>query len=159
LYGRDKSGQGYIDNHDGHDWIMSRYQPIHAAAAGMVIKARSWLSPCNYSDSVYQNEVTIEHVVEGGSGYTETFTTYYAHLSSFLVKDGEFVSQGQLIGFSGNTGCSTQPHLHFGVTRLSNTADQLLETLHFFDPPNHSDGTDKGIEPYGFQAPQGFDPW
>jgi len=157
--GRDKSGLGYIDGHDGHDYLMNRGNRIVAAANGVVLKARSWLSTCTGSDSVYQNEVAIQHTVMGGSGYTETFVSYYAHLSSYLVKDGDVVSQGQLIGYSGNTGCSTAPHLHFGVTRLSNTADQLFEPLHFYNTQQHSDGSDKAIEPYGFTPPKGFDPW
>jgi murein DD-endopeptidase MepM/ murein hydrolase activator NlpD len=111
------------------------------------------------SDSPLQQEIEIEHVVVGGSGYTETYATYYAHLSWMLVKAGDSVTQGQLIGFSGNTGSSSQPHLHFGVTRLSNTASMLLKTLQFFDPPKHSNGSDVAIEPYGFRASQGFDPW
>jgi murein DD-endopeptidase MepM/ murein hydrolase activator NlpD len=156
--GRDKSGQ-FIDNHDGHDILMPRNTPIFAVANGKVLKARSWQSPCTFSDSVYQNEVAISHNVVGGSQYTETFVSYYAHLSSFLVADGDTVTKGQLIGYSGNTGCSTAPHLHFGVTRLSNTANQLLASLHFFDPPMHSDGTNFQIDPYGFNAPSGFDPW
>jgi murein DD-endopeptidase MepM/ murein hydrolase activator NlpD len=158
-FGRDKSGQGYIDNHDGHDFLMPRYTPIYAVANGTVLKARSWLSPCSGSDSPYQNEVAIQHKVVGGSGYTETFVSYYAHLSEYVVKDGDPVIQGQVIGYSGNTGCSTWPHLHFGVIRLSNTANQLLASLHFFNPPLHSDGTNEAIDPYAFTPPKGFDPW
>jgi murein DD-endopeptidase MepM/ murein hydrolase activator NlpD len=156
--GRDRSGM-FINNHDGHDILMPRFTPIYAAANGKVVMARSWQSPCTESDSIYQNEVAISHTVVGGSQYTETFVTYYAHLSSFLVESGDMVTKGQLIGYSGNTGCSTAPHLHFGVTRLSNTASQLLAPLHFFDPPQHSDGTNEQIDPYGFNAPKGFDPW
>jgi murein DD-endopeptidase MepM/ murein hydrolase activator NlpD len=158
-FGRDKSGLGYLDNHDGHDYLMARYTPVYAVANGVVLKARSWLSACSGSDSPYQNEIAIQHTVAGGSGYTETLVSYYAHLSSYVVKDGDSVAQGQLIGYSGNTGCSTSPHLHFGVTRLSNTANQLLAALHFFNPPQHSDGTNEQIDPYGFSAPKGFDPW
>jgi murein DD-endopeptidase MepM/ murein hydrolase activator NlpD len=75
------------------------------------------------------------------------------------VSDGETVTAGQVIGLSGNTGCSSTPHLHFGVVRLSNTADALLETLNFFDPPDHSNRAERAIDPYGFTPPKGFDPW
>jgi murein DD-endopeptidase MepM/ murein hydrolase activator NlpD len=157
--GRDKTTAGYIDNHDGHDWGMPKGTPILAVADGVVTMARAWESPCTGSDSVFQQEVAIRHTVVGGSGYYERFMTYYAHLQSFIVSQGQSVIKGQVIGYSGNTGCSTAPHLHFGVVRLTNTADQLEETVSFYNPPMHSDGSDKAIEPYGWAAPEGFDPW
>jgi hypothetical protein len=52
--GKDKSGQGFINDHDGHDFLMPRFTPIYAVADGWVLKARSWLSTCYYSDSPYQ---------------------------------------------------------------------------------------------------------
>ena len=50
-------------------------------------------------------------MVDHGNGYS----TYYAHLSSILVRPGESVARGQRIGSVGNTGNSTGPHLHFEI--------------------------------------------
>ncbi|WP_158654146.1 M23 family metallopeptidase, partial [Helicobacter ailurogastricus] len=43
------------------------------------------------------------------------FKTYYAHLKKIVVKNGEFVKKGQLIAYSGSSGMSTGPHLHYEV--------------------------------------------
>jgi murein DD-endopeptidase MepM/ murein hydrolase activator NlpD len=64
------------------------------------------------------HDVTTEHsgygkmiLVDHGFGYA----TVYGHLSQFNVKPGQKVKRGELIGFVGNTGTSTHPHLHYEV--------------------------------------------
>jgi len=76
--------------------------PIVAAAEGSVIISRSggW-------NGGYGSYVVIRH----GNG-TQTL---YAHNSGNIVYAGQYVNQGQVIGYSGNTGRSTGPHLHFEV--------------------------------------------
>jgi murein DD-endopeptidase MepM/ murein hydrolase activator NlpD len=84
--------------HPGTDISNAAGTPVEAAQAGFVYFA-SW-SPYGYG-----NFVQIEH----GNGRQ----SHYAHLRLMTVKYGDFVQQGQIIGYEGSTGNSTGPHLHF----------------------------------------------
>jgi murein DD-endopeptidase MepM/ murein hydrolase activator NlpD len=85
--------------HSGIDIGAPYGAPIYAAEAGRVILA-------SYYDG-YGNCIIIDH----GDG----ISTLYAHCSSIIVKVGQYVSKGQIIGYVGSTGNSTGPHLHFEV--------------------------------------------
>lgn len=65
----------------------------------------------------YGNLIVINH----GNGYE----TYYAHLSGINVYPGQVVNQGQLIGYSGNTGRSSGPHIHFEIRFFNNMLEPL----------------------------------
>lgn len=60
-------------------------------------------------------------IIDHGNG----FQTVYAHCSSLAVYEGQYVSQGQTIGYVGSTGYSTGPHLHFEVRQGSNRLNPL----------------------------------
>ncbi len=94
-YGQRSSGW-----HNGVDFAAYRGTPIYASRSGTVTKAVS----LTYS---YGNYVTINH----GDGYS----SLYAHMDYFVVSAGQYVSQGQLIGYVGSTGNSTGNHLHFTI--------------------------------------------
>ncbi len=85
--------------HTGVDFGVPMNTPVKAAADGIVIFA-GW-------KGAYGRCVIIDH----GSG----ISTVYGHLNSFKVHKGSKVRQGQVIAYSGNTGLSTGPHLHFEV--------------------------------------------
>ncbi len=86
--------------HTALDVALPNGSPIYASDTGTVTYA-TWSPHC------YGNLVVINH----GNGYE----TFYAHLSSFNVLPGQTVYQGNTIAFSGNTGCSSGPHLHFEI--------------------------------------------
>lgn len=90
-------------NHKGVDICNVGYtSSVFAVKSGKVILANTsgW-------GGGYGNYVVIDH----GGGVT----TLYAHMSSVSVSEGQMVSQGTVIGITGNTGVSTGPHLHYEV--------------------------------------------
>lgn len=92
--------QGFWYGHQAIDVIASIGTPVIASDRGTVTWA-SWNVYC------YGNLVVINH----GNGYE----TFYAHLDSVAVFPGQVVEKGQYIGASGNTGCSSGPHLHYEI--------------------------------------------
>lgn len=106
-----RSGFG-SSNHKGLDIAGPTGTEVSAADAGLVIRADD-----EYSG--YGNLIMIQH--DNGD------VTYYAHLSGFAVSAGEYVEQGQCIGYMGSTGVSSGSHLHFEI-RLGGTepVDPLL---------------------------------
>jgi murein DD-endopeptidase MepM/ murein hydrolase activator NlpD len=91
--------------HRGIDQGASTGTPIGASKAGIVIFA-GW-------QGGYGNLTLIDH--------HDGVVTAYAHQSRLAVSSGASVSQGQTIGYVGNTGNSTGPHLHF-ETRVNGSA-------------------------------------
>lgn len=85
--------------HAGTDFGVDEGTPVHAADGGVVVEA-GWVSGYGYT-------VIIDH----GNG----MSTLYAHNSDVAVSPGQTVSKGQVVSYSGNTGGSTGPHLHFEV--------------------------------------------
>jgi murein DD-endopeptidase MepM/ murein hydrolase activator NlpD len=85
--------------HGGVDLRAERREPIHAAAAGMVITS-GW-------ERAYGHVVKIWH--------TNDLMTVYAHNYENVAKVGDWVEQGQVIATVGSTGRATAPHLHFEV--------------------------------------------
>ncbi len=86
--------------HQGIDFSAQIGTPIYATADGQVITVE-------FSFTGYGNMVEIDH----GFGYK----TRYAHMHGFAVRKGQRVKRGELIGYVGNTGLSTGPHLHYEV--------------------------------------------
>lgn len=87
--------------HKGMDVGVPEGTPIYAAADGQVTAANA-TDPWGYSWGYY---VKIKH--------SDVHDTLYAHMSRVAVAEGQYVKQGELIGYVGSTGNSSGPHLHF----------------------------------------------
>jgi murein DD-endopeptidase MepM/ murein hydrolase activator NlpD len=95
--------------HEGIDIAVPLGTPVRAAAAGTVIYA-AWLGG-------YGNLVVVDH----GGG----LSTAYAHNSSLATSVGQAVAAGQVVSYSGSTGNSSGPHVHFEVRVNSSAVDPL----------------------------------
>lgn len=113
------------DNHGGMDVGVVRGTPIIATRSGTVLLV---YTGCVEGDTscgeTYGNMVKIDH----GDG----IEAIYAHLNSVEVQEGDIIKQGELIGYSGNTGNSSGPHLHFEI-RVNGIKVNPLE---YVDPNN-----------------------
>jgi len=114
----------YYDGHNGWDYALA-YENVLASADGTVALAGT--DPVN---TCFGQNVVINHP----NGYS----TRYAHLSQIYVSPGQSVARGQVIGLSGNTGCSSGAHLHFGVYVTSSWT---------------------AVDPWGWWGAAGADPW
>ncbi len=101
---------GYSRPHTGVDWAAPVGTPILASGNGTVLKAER--SPS------YGNHVEIQHAND--------YVTTYSHMVGFArgIAEGVRVRQGQVIGFLGQTGLATGPHLHY----------EVIVNGHFVDP-------------------------
>ena len=102
---------GQRDFHAGIDISTPLGTRIHSPADGVVISAGV--------KGAYGNAITIDH----GFG----IVTQYGHMASFNVKRGQRIRRGDVIGFVGNTGRSTAPHLHYEVW----VRDQAQNPIHY----------------------------
>lgn len=95
--------------HEGVDIAVPTGTPVRAAAPGRVVFA-GWGGGYGYL-------ISIDH----GSGVV----TRYAHNSRLVVRVGQRVARGQIVAYSGNTGNSTGPHVHFEIRYRGRAVDPL----------------------------------
>jgi murein DD-endopeptidase MepM/ murein hydrolase activator NlpD len=111
----DPFGGGGMEFHEGLDFIAAYGTPIHVTAPGYVVEA-------GWSQGGYGNYVIVDH------GYG--FQTLYAHLSAVAVEKGMKLERDRIIGYLGNTGRSSGPHLHYSVY----INDRPIDPERFLDP-------------------------
>ena len=90
-----------LAGHDGVDFALPIGTPVYAADSGKVILA---------GPGAYGTTIVLLH---------PWGQSYYGHLSSVSVSLNQEVTKGELIGYSGETGFVTGPHLHFGIRPLN----------------------------------------
>jgi len=100
---------GYSKMHTGVDFAAPTGTPIYAAGDGVVKRAGR--------NGGYGNYVQIRHNGE--------FSTAYGHMSRILVKPGQRVRQGDVIGRVGTTGRSTGPHLHYEIIQAGHKVNPM----------------------------------
>lgn len=104
---------GYTRMHEGVDYGAPVGTPVWAVGDGRVEQA-GWNGGCGKA-------VTIRH--------RNGFETVYCHLSSVAVSAGKGVAQKQIIGYTGQTGLATGPHLHYMVKKGGHAVNPLTLQL------------------------------
>ena len=108
----------YMKDHNGVDYGAAIGTPVWAVADGTVTGAGR--------DGASGNLVCLRHM--------NGLETCYAHLSRIAVRAGQRVSQKQVIAYSGNTGRSTGPHLHYALKRDGRFVNPLAQKFPRADP-------------------------
>jgi murein DD-endopeptidase MepM/ murein hydrolase activator NlpD len=90
-----------------HEWRMHTGIDIGAPTGANILASNSGTVLITAYTTGYGNKIVVDH----GGGYV----TLYAHCSKILVKEGQEVNVGDVIGLIGSTGWATGPHLHFEI--------------------------------------------
>lgn len=113
---------GNVSYHTGVDFGVPSGSPFYATRDGVVeareyniysINGGAWC-PVTPSESPIQKDIWITHNVDG-----EKYVSIYSHMSKYLKKTGDVVKAGDLIGYTGGSGCSSGPHVHFEIWKGS----------------------------------------
>jgi murein DD-endopeptidase MepM/ murein hydrolase activator NlpD len=117
--------------HQGIDIAGPLGLDIHATGDGKVVRAKKgkW---------GYGHEVKVDH----GYGYV----TIYAHMQDILVKVGQEIKRGEIVGTLGNTGRSSGPHLHYEVRKNGRTVNPMYFFYENLTPTEYTLLTSRVVE-------------
>lgn len=127
-----------LRGHNGYDFPMPIGTPVLAVSEGTI--ALAGLEPPINCPALHSTVSGLTVVIRIRVTRTLTIDAIYGHLDSVNVVMGDTVHVGDVVGLSGNTGCSTGPHLHFAAARLFGARGEVM------------------IDPYGWSG-AGTDPW
>lgn len=124
-----------LSSHAGYDWLMPEGTPLVATVSGTIqlVTGNFFCPPLGRN--VDQTTVNLLATLPGNSRYY----VRYDHMGRIDVTNGQVVTAGTPLGLSGNSGCTTAPHLHFELVR-------------------YELGRNITVDPYGWSGP-GVDPW
>jgi murein DD-endopeptidase MepM/ murein hydrolase activator NlpD len=128
------------------DWNMPENTPVLAARGGIVVDTEESFSEGGASD-YYKDEVNFVKILHSDGTIGRYFHFGYGKVN---VSAGQKVKAGELIGYSGNTGFSTCPHLHFDVSKPIN--GKQMESVPFAFSTSNSD-SDELIQGQVYIAP------
>ena len=118
---------GYV-GHTGVDFACASGSKVVAAESGTVIISKD-LKNSDGSYRSYGRYIVIAHDKKDSAG--NFVFTLYAHNSSRVVSEGQYVKKGQLIAYSGSTGNSSGPHCHFEVRTPSAAYDDCVNPTYY----------------------------
>lgn len=103
-------------------------QPIRAMADGYVTLVsnsctHNYGKKSNCCGNGYGNYCTVNHGTLTINGSSANYVAYYAHASKIIVTNGQYVKQGDVLGYVGTTGYSSGYHLHFGILKNGSWTD------------------------------------
>jgi Peptidase family M23 len=143
-------------------WTMPMGKPLLAVANGIVRGSADRDVSSSHCAQLLpgtaQSEIYIEHQV-GSGAQAERFIAGYLALSEREVFVGDIVSRGQEIGKAGSSGCSLAPQLFFSVLRLTNLTGARSYVFQTTPLGYGINGIQGAIDPAGWAAPMGIDPW
>jgi murein DD-endopeptidase MepM/ murein hydrolase activator NlpD len=115
--------QGRWKAHNGTDYAAAHGTPIKTTASGTVERTGYTAGNGNY--------VKVKH--------NNTYSTQYLHMSKILVRNGQYVTQGQTIGLVGSTGLATGPHVCYRFWKNGVQVDPLRLQLPNAEPMDEAD--------------------
>lgn len=127
-------GEEFSGSHPAVDIKTPMKTPVYAIANGEIVKTQ-------IQSSGFGNHIVIKHPnvpSYGNESIKETLYSSYSHLNSINVSEGSIVKKGDLIGYSGTSGLSTTPHLHFQI-------DNELAPWHPYWPFTSKEASDAGL--------------
>jgi hypothetical protein len=149
-----------------YQWTTTNGKPVLAVAPGVVVMAWNRVVTKVCMTQALQPEVYVEHRVQttdssiDAGTYEERFVVGYRGLAELDVQTGDMVARGQLLGKTGKAGCITDSTFQLFTLRETNLTGARAYTFATLENTWWGFNGPQGlIDPFGWGAPEGVDPW